>query len=135
MVNRGDPERVFICVQNGGTVDILNGESVCWLPTSSPTVAGRRVLRANADGDNYRAGISIGTIRHGTQGNGEFGLIQIYGYHPEVKTVGTILSNAQIVTANGGSTLARTTEDASTVIGIVVLNIGAGECGALIQCM
>lgn len=78
-ISRSDPERVFIVVKNGyTTASLTNGQPVMWdmgdadgVSVSIPSAAFKR--------GHAFAGIASETIAAG-----EYGLIQVYGYHSAV---------------------------------------------------
>lgn len=75
-LNRDNPERVFIVCKNGySTASLTNGQAVGWdLGTS--TGLGVEVTKPTADKSFAFAGVVAETIAAG-----DYGLVQIYGYH------------------------------------------------------
>ncbi len=73
-VNRSDPERVFIIVKNteAGT---LNADDACAWATASASVDGVAVRQP----DSSHAGSIVGIVDAAIT-DGNFGLVQVYGY-------------------------------------------------------
>jgi hypothetical protein len=78
-INRSDPERIFIVVKNGySTASLTNGQAVGWDLTDADGV---NVTKIGAtDIAHSFAGIVAETIAAG-----DYGLMQVYGYHSAVR--------------------------------------------------
>jgi hypothetical protein len=77
-INRSNPERVFIVIKNGyATASLTNGQSVIW---DSGDADGVNVTRI---GDSKSTQAFAGVIAE-TIAAGEYGLMQVYGYHSAV---------------------------------------------------
>jgi len=77
-INRSNPERVFITVKNGySTASLTNGQSVIWDSGDADGVNVTRISGAAV------AAAFAGVIAQ-TIAAGEYGLMQIYGYHAAV---------------------------------------------------
>jgi hypothetical protein len=72
-IARTSPEQVFVVVKNVSGSTVTAGYSVVW--DLSASVDGVRVTRANTATRNCFAGVADADIA-----NGEYGLIQVYGY-------------------------------------------------------
>lgn len=73
-LNRTDPERTFVIVQNneGAT---LNKDAACQWELASASIDGVKVRQHDTGNDYAHVGIVDANIA-----NGEFGLVQVYGY-------------------------------------------------------
>ena len=90
-INRGSPEKVFISVYNSySTAAITVGQAVMWdFPTDADVVG---VTRPTARATN--AGMACaGVVASTSIAAGDYGLVQVYGYH----------SAARVRTVTGGS--------------------------------
>lgn len=90
-INRGSPEKVFISVYNSySTAAITVGQAVMWdFPTDADGVG---VTRPTARATN--AGMACaGVVASTSIAAGDYGLVQVYGYH----------SAARVRTVTGGS--------------------------------
>lgn len=77
-INRSDPERVYIVVYNSwSTASLTNGQVVQWDFTTDADGVG--VTRPTARATNR--GLATAGIVAETITSGEYGLIQVYGYH------------------------------------------------------
>ena len=79
-ISRSDPERIFIVVSNGyGTASLTNGQAVAWDLGDANGVSVTKCAAATKNQCTF-AGIAAETIAAG-----EYGLIQVYGYHSAVR--------------------------------------------------
>ena len=85
-INRADPEKIFIVAKNSwSTASLTNGQAVIWdyaadadgVGVTRPTAG---AVRAGHVGTAF-AGIATETITAG-----DYGLLQVYGYHSAVRT-------------------------------------------------
>ena len=82
-VNRTNPEKVFIVAKNSyGTASLTNGQCVIWDWTTD--VDGVGVTLATAT-ENVSAGQDVAGIATETIAAGDYGLLQVYGYHSAVR--------------------------------------------------
>jgi hypothetical protein len=82
-INRSNPEKVFIVAKNSySTASLTNGQAVIWDWTTD--VDGVGVTLATAT-ENEAAGIDVAGVAAATIAAGEYGLIQVYGYHSAVR--------------------------------------------------
>ena len=82
-VNRADPEKIFLVVKNSySTASLTNGQAVIWDWTTA--VDGVGVTLATAT-ENEGAGFDVAGIAAETIAAGDYGLIQVYGYHSAVR--------------------------------------------------
>lgn len=78
-VNRSNPEKIFIVAKNSYTTNSLtNGQAVIWDWTDD--VTGIAVTLATAT-ENVSCGIDVAGIATETIASGDYGLLQVYGYH------------------------------------------------------
>ncbi len=79
-INRSDPEKVFIVVKNGwSSAALTNGQAVCW------DLGDADGVNVSQSGGANRAMAFAGIVTE-TIAAGDYGLIQIYGYHAAVIT-------------------------------------------------
>ena len=99
-VNRSLPEKVFIVVMNSwSSASLTNGQPVMWdFPTDADGVG---VTRPTARATN--GGVAIAGVAAETIVAGDYGLLQVYGYHSAVR-VRTMTGGAPAIVA--GSPLA-----------------------------
>lgn len=82
-VNRTNPEKVFLVAKNSwGTASLTNGQVVIWDWTTD--VDGVGVTKATAT-ENVSAGQDVAGIASETIASGDYGLLQVYGYHSAVR--------------------------------------------------
>ena len=81
-INRSDPEQIFIVVYNSySTAALTNGQAVQWDFVTDVDGVGVSIPTARATNKGFAtAGIVSETIPAGN-----FGLIQVYGYHSAVR--------------------------------------------------
>lgn len=81
-INRTNPEKVFIIVYNSySTAALSNGQAVIW--DFATDADGVGVTRPTARATN--AGMAAAGIVAETIASGEYGLLQVYGYHSAVR--------------------------------------------------
>ena len=81
-VNRSNPERIFIIAKNSySTASLSNGQSVIW--DFATDADGVGVTRPSARATN--AGIAMAGVAAETIAAGDYGLLQVYGYHSAVR--------------------------------------------------
>lgn len=89
-INRADPEKIFIVVKNSySTASLTNGQAVIW--DFATDADGVGVTRPSARATN--GGVAVAGVAAETIASGEYGLVQVYGYHSAVR----------VRTATGGS--------------------------------
>ena len=82
-VNRTNPEKIFIVAKNSyGTASLTNGQAVIWDWTTD--VDGVGVTLATAT-NNVSQGTDVAGIATETIASGDYGLLQVYGYHSAVR--------------------------------------------------
>jgi len=92
-VNRTNPERIFIVAKNSySTASLTNGQCVIWDWTTD--VDGVGVTLATAT-ENVAAGFDVAGIASETIAAGDYGLLQVYGYHSAVR-VRTLTSTGHV---------------------------------------
>lgn len=133
MLNRGDPEKIFIVVKNASSgTDLVDGDCVVWFLNASSTdgIAGALVLQSPA-ALRGRAGIAAQSILAGA-----YGLIQIYGIHNNVKTtVAALAGDTDIVSDANGAVKAIAAESASFSLGVCLTTGANNRAKCFIQCM
>lgn len=85
-VNRTDPEKVFLSVYNSySTASVSNGQGVIW--DFATDADGVGITRPTARATN--AGVAAAGVVAETIASGDYGLLQVYGYHgaTRVRTV------------------------------------------------
>lgn len=85
-VNRTDPEKVFLSVYNSySTASVTNGQGVIW--DFATDADGVGITRPTARATN--AGVAAAGVVAETIASGDYGLLQVYGYHAatRVRTV------------------------------------------------
>ena len=81
-INRSDPEKIFVVVKNSwATASLTNGQAVIW--DFGTDVDGVGVTRPTARATNM--GLAAAGIAAETIVAGEYGLVQVYGYHSAVR--------------------------------------------------
>jgi len=81
-INRSNPEKIFIVVKNSySTASLSNGQAVIW--DFATDADGVGVTRPTARATN--GGVAIAGIASETIAAGEYGLVQVYGYHSAVR--------------------------------------------------
>jgi hypothetical protein len=92
-VNRSNPEKVFIVAKNSySTASLTNGQPVIWDWTTD--VDGVGVTLATAT-ENVSAGQDVAGVATETIAAGDYGLLQVYGYHSAVR-VRTLTSTGHV---------------------------------------
>ena len=92
-VNRTNPEKVFIVAKNSyGTASLTNGQAVIWDWTTDGDGVGVTLATAT---ENVSAGQDIAGIASETIAAGDYGLLQVYGYHSAVR-VRTITDSGHV---------------------------------------
>jgi hypothetical protein len=84
-INRADPEKIFIVAKNSySTASLSNGQAVHWdYATDKDGVGVTIPLSGTARGGHY--GTAFAGIAAETIAAGDFGLLQVYGYHSAVR--------------------------------------------------
>ena len=82
-VNRSDPEKLFfVCKNTYSTASLTNGQAVMWDYVTDKDGVG--VTKATAQ-DAKAAGLVAAGVAAETITAGNYGLIQVYGYHSAVR--------------------------------------------------
>ena len=90
-ISRSDPEQIFIVVRNSyASASLTNGQAVQW--DFGTDVDGVGVTRPTARATNR--GLATAGIVAETITAGEYGLIQVYGYHSAVRVRACTTGNA-----------------------------------------
>lgn len=81
-INRADPEKIFVVAfQSYSTAALSNGQAVIWDFATDANGVG--VTRPSARATN--GGIAVAGVAAETIAAGDYGLIQVYGYHSAVR--------------------------------------------------
>ena len=92
-VARTDPEKIFVVAKNSySTASLTNGQAVIWDWTTD--VDGVGVTLATAT-ENVSQGTDVAGIATETIAAGDYGLLQVYGYHSAVR-VRTMTTTAHV---------------------------------------
>ena len=82
-VNRSNPEKIFIVVKNSySTASLTNGQAVVWDWATDADGVGVTLAIAT---ENVSAGQDVAGIAAETIAAGDYGLLQVYGYHSAVR--------------------------------------------------
>ena len=136
-INRTAPEKIFaICRNSEASAEMFDGEVVVW--SAATTAAhGSDVLKSAGASPLTIAGVVKSRAASGA-GNGiaagEYGTIQIYGFHANVKT--TVAALAASLQVNGDSAAAAVAAAVEGAMLGVSLKLGASNrAGIFIKCM
>ncbi len=78
-INRTNPEKIFIVAKNSyTTASLTNGQVVIWDWTTDKDGVGVTLATAT---ENVSAGQDVAGVAVETIAAGEYGLLQVYGYH------------------------------------------------------
>ena len=103
-INRANPEKIFVVAKNSySTASLTNGQPVIWDWTTD--IDGVGVTLATAT-ENVSQGTDVAGIAAETITAGEYGLIQVYGYHSAVRVrtltaTGHVYHESRIAVAKG----------------------------------
>jgi hypothetical protein len=86
-ISREDPERVFIVVKNGYATTVTNGQAVQW------DMAAADGVTIDVPGAAFNRMAAFAGIITETIVNGDYGLMQVYGYHSAVIVDGSATEN------------------------------------------
>lgn len=82
-INRTNPERIFVVVMNSySTASLTNGQAVRWDWTTDVDGVGVTIGAAT---ENVSAGQDIAGVAAETIAAGDYGLVQVWGYHSAVR--------------------------------------------------
>ena len=82
-INRTDPEKVFISVYNSySTAAITNGQAVNWDFITDADGVGVTIPLARATNAGFAG---AGVVASASIASGDYGLVQVYGYHSAVR--------------------------------------------------
>lgn len=82
-VNRTNPEKIFVVAKNSySTASLTNGQVVIWDWTTDVDGIGATLATAT---DLVAAGQDVAGIASETITSGNYGLLQVYGYHSAVR--------------------------------------------------
>ncbi len=105
-VNRTNPERIFLFAKNSyTTASLTNGQAVIWDWTDDGDGVGVTLATAT---NLVSAGQDVAGIASETIANGEYGLLQVYGYHSAVR-VRTMTSTSDHVYSQSQAAVAKGT--------------------------
>ena len=105
-VNRTNPERIFIVAKNSyGTASLTNGQAVIWDWTDDGDGIGVTLATAT---NLVSAGQDVAGIATETIASGDYGLLQVYGYHSAVR-VRTLTATSDHVYSESRGVVAKGT--------------------------
>lgn len=82
-VNRTNPEKIFLVAKNSySTASLTNGQAVIWDWTTDGDGVGVTLATAT---ENVSCGVDVAGIATETIASGDYGLLQVYGYHSAVR--------------------------------------------------
>ena len=103
-ISRTNPEKMFIVVKNSySTASLSNGQAVIWDWTTDCDGVGVTLATAT---ENVSAGQDVAGVVAETIAAGDYGLVQVYGYHSaaRVRTMtatGHVYHQSQVAVAKG----------------------------------
>lgn len=131
-INRKNPERVFGIFQNVDVAAMSDGEVAVLNITATPTNPGAEAKKSAGASPLNVIGVVAGNIAIN-----DFGTIQVYGIHPNVKTTAAALAAG--ATINGDSAAAAvagaTADDPSARLGFCVVVGASNRAQCFIKCM
>ena len=100
-VNRTNPEKIFLVAKNSwATASLTNGQAVIWdYTTDGDGVGVTQPTDANARAGHY--GVAFAGIAAETIASGDYGLLQVYGYHSAVRVRTQTGTNPAIAKGTG----------------------------------
>lgn len=121
-LNRSDPDKIFIGIENKEGATLNRGELVEWDTTNTLGVSCEEV-------DSNRATLVAGVVEDTTIASNAFGLVQIWGFHDAVLTADTLTIGVPCM-ATTASSVGKATDFTATT---TVLNVTtAGEIMSII---
>lgn len=139
-IKREDPELVYGIYRNLHSAALGDGEAVELL-TSADTPPTGYTFKAGVDvKQTADVSATVAGIAKGAIAQGEYGRIQIYGYHPNVKTTVAILAVDTVVTADAaGAVLAASVAALGDIVdqrfGVCIVTGAANRAGVFIKAM
>jgi len=132
---RNGPERVFGIFQNVDAAAMADGECVALNVTATPTRPGVEIKKTTALSQTNVIGIVSGAIAIG-----DFGTVQVYGLHPNVKTTNATLAAGSVVYSNAAAAVevnagAIARGDIGTFVGFSVVVAAANRAQVFIKTM
>jgi hypothetical protein len=103
-VNRTNPEKAFLVAKNSySTASLTNGQAVIWDWTTDGDGVGVTLATAT---NSVACGIDVAGIASETIAAGNYGLLQVYGYHSAVRvrtmtTTGHVYNESLAAVAKG----------------------------------
>lgn len=100
-INRADPEKIFIVAKNSySTASLTNGQAVMWDYATDADGVGV-TLTATGTGRAGHYGTAFAGIAAETIAAGDFGLLQVYGYHSATRVRNNTGGNPAIAAGTG----------------------------------
>jgi len=131
-ISRRSPEKIFGIFQNVDAAAMADGEVAILNITATPTVPGSEAKKSAGAAPLNVIGVVSGAIAIG-----DFGLIQVYGIHTNVKTTAAALAAGS--TINGDSAAAAVAgaigDDPSSRLGFCVVVGASNRAQCFIKCM
>jgi hypothetical protein len=130
-ISKNEPEVYFIvCRNTEASADMADGEVVVYdVTTTAGRIQGKDVIKSTAASQLTVAGVVFGVIK-----NMQLGRVQVFGFHPNVKTTTATLAASAVVNSDA----------AAAALGAVVEGAYLGVClklgvnnraGIMIKCM
>jgi predicted RecA/RadA family phage recombinase len=134
-INRKNPERVFGIFQNVDAAAMADGEVVALNITATPTIPGSEIKKTTALSQTNVVGVVSGAIAIG-----DFGTVQVYGIHPNVKMTTAALAAGSVVYSNAAAAAevnagAIARADMGTLLGVSVVVGAANRAQVFLKCM
>ncbi len=100
-VNRTNPEKIFLVAKNSwSTASLTNGQAVIWdYATDADGVGVTKGVEGDARAGHY--GVAFAGIAAETIASGDYGLLQVYGYHSAVRVRTQTGTNPAIAAGTG----------------------------------
>jgi len=134
-ISRKGPERIFGIFQKVDAAAMVDGEVAVLNVTATPTVPGGEVKKATSLSQTNVVGVVSGAIAIG-----DYGLIQVYGNHPNVKMTTAALAAGSVVYSNtaaaaevNAGAIARA--DMGTLLGVTTVVGASNRANVFIKCM
>ena len=131
-ISRKSPEKVFGIFQNVDAAAMADGEVAVLNITATPTVPGSEAKKSAGAAPLNILGVVAGAIAIN-----DFGTIQIYGIHSNVKTTAAALAAGATITgdAAAAAVAGATADDPSARLGFCVVVGASNRAQCFIKCM
>ena|SRR5437899_5359874 len=131
-ISRKNPERIFGIFQNVDAAAMADGEVVMINITATPTVPGSEIKKTTAASAINVAGVVSGAIAIG-----DFGTVQVYGIHSNVKTTAAALAAGSVITSDAAAAavVGAAADDPSARLGFSVVVGASNRAQCFIKCL